>query len=152
MAVIKVACPKCGQKVSGDESFYDKYVNCPICTSKIMFPANPSIPRDQSPPPSIAHRPSSDPFPTNRDRLHRNMEAIPFRTQTGSPPPQHAVPASRSLSDAAPLAGLRNRVPSTRHRPQASQSRSSGSELPGDATAARNAGNSVSEERTFPRP
>lgn len=42
MAVIKIACPKCGQKVSGDETFYGRNVNCPICTSKIVFPQNPS--------------------------------------------------------------------------------------------------------------
>jgi DNA-directed RNA polymerase subunit RPC12/RpoP len=38
MATIKVACPKCGQKVSGDESFYGTVVECPICSSDILFP------------------------------------------------------------------------------------------------------------------
>ncbi len=38
MAVIKVACPKCGQKVSGDESFIGSEVECPICSSAIRFP------------------------------------------------------------------------------------------------------------------
>lgn len=38
MATIKVACPKCGQKVSGDESFFGSVVECPICTSEIRFP------------------------------------------------------------------------------------------------------------------
>lgn len=38
MAVIKQACPKCGQRVSGDESFYGTSVDCPICSSKIFFP------------------------------------------------------------------------------------------------------------------
>jgi len=38
MAVIKQACPKCGQRVSGDESFYGTSVDCPICTAKIYFP------------------------------------------------------------------------------------------------------------------
>ncbi len=38
MAVIKQACPKCGQRVSGDESFYGTSVDCPICTAKIFFP------------------------------------------------------------------------------------------------------------------
>lgn len=41
MAVIKVACPKCGQRVSGDESFYGTSVECPICTSQIQFPSAP---------------------------------------------------------------------------------------------------------------
>lgn len=38
MAVIKVACPKCGQKVSGDETFIGSEVECPICSSAIRFP------------------------------------------------------------------------------------------------------------------
>jgi len=38
MAVIKVACPKCGQKVSGDETFIGSEVECPICSSSIRFP------------------------------------------------------------------------------------------------------------------
>lgn len=38
MAVIKVACPKCGQKVSGDEGFIGSEVECPICSSSIRFP------------------------------------------------------------------------------------------------------------------
>lgn len=38
MATIKVACPKCGQKVSGDESFYGTIVECPICSADILFP------------------------------------------------------------------------------------------------------------------
>ncbi len=38
MATIKVACPKCGQKVSGDESFFGTVVECPICSSDILFP------------------------------------------------------------------------------------------------------------------
>ncbi len=38
MATIKVACPKCGQKVSGDETFYGTKVECPVCSSDILFP------------------------------------------------------------------------------------------------------------------
>lgn len=38
MPVIKVACPKCGQKVSGDESFVGSEVECPVCSSPIRFP------------------------------------------------------------------------------------------------------------------
>lgn len=38
MATIKVACPKCGQKVSGDENFYGTAVECPICSASIQFP------------------------------------------------------------------------------------------------------------------
>lgn len=38
MATIKVACPECGQKVSGDEGFLGSLVECPICSSNILFP------------------------------------------------------------------------------------------------------------------
>jgi hypothetical protein len=38
MATIKVACPKCGQKVSGDESFHGTTVECPVCSADIRFP------------------------------------------------------------------------------------------------------------------
>jgi len=38
MATLKVACSKCGQKVSGDESFYGSTVSCPVCTAEIHFP------------------------------------------------------------------------------------------------------------------
>lgn len=48
MAVIKVACPQCGQKVSGDETFHGRSVDCPICSAKIHFPANPDLPSDPS--------------------------------------------------------------------------------------------------------
>ncbi len=38
MATIKVACPKCGQKVSGDEAFFGTSVECPVCSAQIHFP------------------------------------------------------------------------------------------------------------------
>lgn len=38
MATIKIACKKCGQKVSGDERFFGTTVQCPICSSDIEFP------------------------------------------------------------------------------------------------------------------
>lgn len=38
MATVKVACPKCGQKVSGDENFYGTVVECPVCSANIQFP------------------------------------------------------------------------------------------------------------------
>lgn len=43
MATVKVACPKCGQKVSGDESFYGTVVECPICSASIQFPGERRI-------------------------------------------------------------------------------------------------------------
>ncbi|MFT5471061.1 MAG: hypothetical protein ACI8UO_006194 [Verrucomicrobiales bacterium] len=44
MATIKIACKKCGQRVSGDERFFGNTVQCPICSSDIAFPLNPEIP------------------------------------------------------------------------------------------------------------
>ncbi len=49
MAVIKVACPKCGQKVSGDDSFFGSSVECPVCTSQIIFPPNPNATEPTAP-------------------------------------------------------------------------------------------------------
>ncbi|NOY00983.1 MAG: DUF4190 domain-containing protein [Verrucomicrobia bacterium] len=53
MAVIKIACTKCGQRVSGDESFYGTTVECPVCSSIIAFPE----PIDTSPP--VAPKPEA---------------------------------------------------------------------------------------------
>lgn len=39
--ILKIACPRCGQRVSGDESFYGVEVDCPVCSAKIPFPENP---------------------------------------------------------------------------------------------------------------
>ena len=56
MATIKVACPKCGQKVSGDETFFGTSVDCPICSAEIKFPetapeaASSSAPAEEAPP------------------------------------------------------------------------------------------------------
>lgn len=77
MATIKVACPKCGQKVSGDESFYGTTVECPICSADIFFPGNrreidprqqnlpvavvpPEEPPGPAPVPKSDYRPSVD--------------------------------------------------------------------------------------------
>lgn len=37
-----MACPKCGQKVSGDETFAGASVPCPVCSSEIHFPGETS--------------------------------------------------------------------------------------------------------------
>lgn len=64
MATIKVACPKCGQKVSGDETFYGTKVECPVCSSDILFPGQR---REEKKPTAIEpvppERPSADPLP-----------------------------------------------------------------------------------------
>jgi len=38
MVTLKIPCPVCGQKVSGDESFYGAVVTCPVCGGEIRFP------------------------------------------------------------------------------------------------------------------
>lgn len=64
MATIKVACPKCGQKVSGDETFYGTKVECPVCSSDILFPGQR---REEKAPaviePVPPERPSGDALP-----------------------------------------------------------------------------------------
>ncbi len=68
MAVIKIACTKCGQRVSGDESFYGTTVECPVCSSIIAFPepiqnTSPST-AAQSPTPNPAGNPTDPGMPT----------------------------------------------------------------------------------------
>ncbi len=48
MAKIKVACPKCGQKVSGDESFFDTTVECPVCSATIQFPDSAAMQKPET--------------------------------------------------------------------------------------------------------
>ncbi len=62
MAVIKIACSKCGQRVSGDESFYGTTVECPVCSSIIAFP-EPEL-SNQAPPPS-----QEQPLPDTADTV-----------------------------------------------------------------------------------
>jgi len=93
MAVIKVACSKCGQKVSGDDSFFGTSVECPICTSQIVFPANPNLPRPEPPLPQVD------------DPADHMQEPVP------SAPPEYAA------SDYPPAGHNNVDVP---HRPQGS--------------------------------
>jgi endogenous inhibitor of DNA gyrase (YacG/DUF329 family) len=48
MAKIKVACPKCGQKVSGDESFFSTTVECPVCSATIQFPDSAAMQKPET--------------------------------------------------------------------------------------------------------
>lgn len=62
MATIKIACPRCGQKVSGDESFSGTTVECPVCSSQIKFPGDKA---------SYAAPPEQQqPVPPSRDTGH----------------------------------------------------------------------------------
>lgn len=98
MAVIKVACPKCGQRVSGDESFYGTTVECPVCTSTIRFPGDPQPPKDSSSsgsprpavPPASPPSEAADPPVTSDPPARRETSAIPL------PPRQKPAPAPDS--------------------------------------------------------
>ena len=76
MATIKVACPKCGQKVSGDETFHGTVVECPICSTSIQFPGQRSEPAATGPidPVPPRERPKPKPSPAAVD------EALPKST------------------------------------------------------------------------
>ncbi len=68
MATIKVACPKCGQKVSGDETFYGTTVECPVCSAAIRFPGESrGGPPGFAPPPERAELPSFAESPPSPD-------------------------------------------------------------------------------------
>ena len=93
MAVIKVACPKCGQRVSGDESFYGTTVECPICTSTILFPEAPGRSSSGAPAASSSSSPAegseSPGKPTRDPEPRRETSAIPLppRKSGNSPDP-----------------------------------------------------------------
>jgi DNA-directed RNA polymerase subunit RPC12/RpoP len=81
MPTIKIACPECGQRVSGDESFLGRSVKCPACDSQIPFPdsfdAPPEVAAAEPPPlPEAPQDPEPHEFPAPSD-------AIP------SPPSEH---------------------------------------------------------------
>jgi len=122
MAVIKVACSKCGQRVSGDETFYGTSVQCPICSSEIRFPSGPedksvestnglprafgdepeqSMPQEAQkpagqtvpPPPSQENLPTAAPTPTGEPLPAANpQQSIPAPAPT--PAPVSSVPDS----------------------------------------------------------
>lgn len=85
MAVLKVACPKCGQRVSGDDSFYGTAVDCPVCTAKVVFPEKPGSkapPAEKKPEEPKASEPDSV---SNETPPSRDTDSIPL-PQSGSPP------------------------------------------------------------------
>lgn len=94
MAVLKVACPKCGQRVSGDESFYGTSVECPICTSKIPFPAHPAASHASSKPDPIPARdlaradlPPSRQAPLPSTAPNVETSSIPLPSKSPAPAP-----------------------------------------------------------------
>ena len=110
MSVLKVACPKCGQKVSGDETFYGRKVNCPICTSKIEFPEGPALSSTASsftptPPAGGGSAPQEPAF----DTLVPGYGApgpVPPAGSDSPPSSSSQGPQPPSMDEAPPQAGL----------------------------------------------
>lgn len=135
MAVIKQACPKCGQRVSGDESFYGTSVECPICSSKIFFP-DPNGPKEEprkketsstsssgdkkdsgSPPPleDVLDEyldEDEDEFEDLRPRNRKTQAPAPTppQTNTGAVATTYAEPPSATLSIISMVLGILNAV------------------------------------------
>ena len=98
MAVIKIACSKCGQRVSGDESFYGTTVECPVCSAIIAFPepeiSNQPAPANNPAPADIASTPpaATDAGP-GMPTLGARGEDIPSMQTTSIPLlPENIVP------------------------------------------------------------
>lgn len=107
MAVLKIACRKCGQKVSGDDSFYGTTVECPICSSDIVFPSGPerSGPSGRSPAdePPVLDRPQNQPDHSS-PKEGKTLPRAEFDTLDLSPnEPPPALPPSPH-TDSIPLA------------------------------------------------
>ncbi|NNE94044.1 MAG: DUF4190 domain-containing protein [Verrucomicrobiales bacterium] len=100
MAIIKVACPKCGQKVSGDESFFGTTVECPICTSQIPFPENPHAAPAPVPPTPEDSTPKEPPLPEVGDLpTAGEMIDAPQRKTPRDEPKDEAINDLPSASD-----------------------------------------------------
>jgi DNA-directed RNA polymerase subunit RPC12/RpoP len=103
MATIKVACPKCGQKVSGDETFYGTKVECPVCSSDILFPGQR---REEKKPtviePVPPERPAADPLPRPVTPATFEESAVPQSAQE-TPPPATEKAAAEEEDDGPDL-------------------------------------------------
>jgi DNA-directed RNA polymerase subunit RPC12/RpoP len=107
MATIKVACPKCGQKVSGDESFYGSVVECPICSSDILFPGQRRHGLPQGTLTPVAPEPVSEtrsPVPRESADPDLNPDAVirSSREPEGSPDPLPEKSVEKSAVSAPP--------------------------------------------------
>ncbi len=94
MATIKVACPKCGQKVSGDETFYGTVVECPICSADIRFPGR----RREEP------RPATRPIAPVPPDPGASQPPDPVDSPRHSPPTPEAASAPAPAAPPAPAA------------------------------------------------
>jgi hypothetical protein len=100
MVVLKIACPKCGQRVSGDQTFYGTTVECPVCSSTIRFPENPNptpsaTPQATETPPKLEaeiplDRPESIQLPSAASAT-APAASTTTPAQTQSPPPMEGT-------------------------------------------------------------
>lgn len=110
MAVLKVACPKCGQRVSGDETFYGTTVECPVCTSKVAFPENPHSkppPEEKKPEPKPEEKPEKSGI-GDETALSEETSSIPLSLPVESPRPHGGDehPGSPLLGVISMVAGI----------------------------------------------
>lgn len=135
MAVLKIACRKCGQKVSGDESFYGSIVECPICSSDIVFPDHPpdfSSSEPSASPPALPPAPSdlipggSAKSPPHKEVAHLPTAGFDPLDLPDDPPP--ALPPSRK-TEAIPLSP-QEREPARENRAPKTTDDEEGDEVP----------------------
>jgi hypothetical protein len=119
MPTIKIACPKCGQKVSGDETFLGSSVECPVCSAEIRFPGKkgtmPSptpFPAEIPPPPAKPETvgaasqmddwlPETAPMP---------KQALPLAPVPGRPEPHPRAETREPRSNVVPPAPVQKEI------------------------------------------
>ncbi len=106
MATFKIACPECGQKVSGDESFLGTIVDCPLCNTKIKFPKEaPPVPetRPSEAEPSTSEGKAGGESPRDVPAAPEPREASPATpVPAATPAKAPAAPAILITSSDAP--------------------------------------------------
>jgi DNA-directed RNA polymerase subunit RPC12/RpoP len=104
MPTIKIACPKCGQKVSGDETFAGSAVECPVCSAEIRFPGKAAVISSPGPthPKTLPPPPVEPPATMVDDWLIETAPIekapIPIQASTPSPPPTKPEPHPRAIA------------------------------------------------------
>lgn len=94
MSIVKVYCGQCGQRVSGDESFYGTVHRCPICSASIRFPdAPPAPPAAPVPPP-----PPAPPEVSSLPRAVADPEPAPNLPPTPAPAEMPRTPPAPAAS------------------------------------------------------
>lgn len=95
MATIKVACPKCGQKVSGDETFHGAVVECPICSAEILFPGERKGELPQGSPsqaPTQVAVAAVPPDPEKSNLPVASLDDVPAQATREPVPPEDRMP------------------------------------------------------------